>query len=390
MSHVLGYLSDRHGVGGVEKTYDQLLSGVDGRELYEIDAQGQKLRLLGKREPVSGTDIQLTVDSRLNKVSLSAMGSGYGAVVVSNPISGEILALVSSPTFDPEKISGVLDDKSQPLFNRAITGTYPPGSTFKIVVATGGLEEKVIEPTTRIEDKGVLVIGEYRFPNWKWLKNGGVDGWLDLTGALQRSNDIFFYEVGGRLGVDGLTSWAGRFGLGKPLGIDLPQEASGVVPNALWRRDHNINWYLGDTYHLAIGQGDLLVTPLQVNSWTSVIANGGKLCLPHLSGQNKNCKDLGIKKENIELVKKGMVAACAPGGTAYPLFDLKMACKTGTAEFGDPNNRTHAWLTGFYPIESPKIAITVLVEAAGEGSDVAAPIVKKILEEWKSNSSFAI
>ena len=390
-AHVLGYvnLADRDGVSGLEFQYDALLRGTDGRELVETDATGRKIKTLGTIKPVDGQNLILSLDSKLQRTAYDQIKDIKGAVVVSNPGTGEILALASSPSFDPNlftfpKTTGVdaiLTDKNQPFFDRAISALYPPGSTFKIIVATAGLEGGTITADTLFEDTGVLVIGPYKFYNWLFTQRGATDGLLNVVTAIKRSNDLFFYQLGGEIGVDALSATAKKFGLGEKLGIDLPGEAKGNIKN-------DRAWYLGDTYHMAIGQADLLVTPLQVNFWTNVIANGGNLCRPHLVG-SADCHSLNFKLSTLNLIKQGLIAACSPGGTAYPLFGLDMACKTGTAEFGDPSalgGRTHAWLTGFYPVDKPEITVTVLVEAGGEGSDVAAPMVKKIVEEWKNKN----
>lgn len=374
-AHVLGYMQEFVGQDGVEKFYEKTLRGTDGKELVEVDALGKKLRTISTIDPIPGQNINLTLDANIQKVAFDAMNDKKGAIVVTKPATGEIIALVSSPSFDPEQIANYLNSPDQPFFNRAVGGTYPPGSTFKIVTATAGLETGSIKADTLIEDTGVLVVGPYKFPNWKWLAGGGVEGNLNVVGAIQKSNDIFFYKTAEMTGIDNLTAWAKRFGLGARLGVDLPGEATGLV-----RRDRD--WYLGDTYHEGIGQGDLLVTPLQDNAWTNVVANGGKLCAPHVYGPN-NCKDLGIKLATINLIKEGMLKACQPGGTGYPLYGFvpQVYCKTGTAEFGPSTGSgfaTHAWFTSF----SQDISVTVLVEGAGEGSDVAAPIAKKIYEAW--------
>ncbi len=383
LAHLLGYVSFDGGHSGVEEEYEGRLKGRDGKELVEVDAVGKKLRTISTVPALAGENLTLTIDRQLQKVAYREVegknlpaGRQGAAVVVTDPATGAVLALVSSPSFDPEHVADYLNQSDQPLFDRAISGTYPSGSTFKIVTATAGLESGKITESTTVDDPGILVIGPYKFPNWKYLRDGGLQGTLNVVGALQKSNDIFFYKAGEAVGVDDLINFAKKFGLSQRLGIDLPGEAPGSLPT-------RTDWYLGDTYHLAIGQGDLLVTPLQVNNWTAVIANGGKFCRPHVTG-SVACKDLGFSTKTIDLVKQGLVAACSPGGTAWPLFNFKVpvACKTGTAEYGDPANRTHAWLTAFAPAKKPTIAVTVLVEGGGEGSDVAAPIVKKILEEW--------
>ncbi|MBI2404730.1 hypothetical protein HYV22_00950 [Candidatus Gottesmanbacteria bacterium] len=438
---------DRVGRTGAEAVFEERLRGRDGRELVEVDASGNTLRILGRDSEKPGETITLSLDASIAQVAQDAFPAGYkGAVVVSVPKTGEILALYSSPTFSLNDFSQVLSDSAykilidhpdRPMFDRAIGGVYPPGSTFKLVTSLAGLETGTIDPQTVIEDVGVITIGPFSFPNWYFLKYGKTEGSMDIVRALKRSNDIFFYRVGEMVGITKLADWARRVGIGKPLGVELPGEATGLIPDPAWKnlnfvskeeREARANlWYTGDTYHVAIGQGYLLTTPLQVNAWTNVIANGGKLCKPTLRrltslGQT-NCKDLGIQKETIQLITEGMKQACDTGGTGWPLFEFKIqnskfkideqestpaasltrvpvACKTGTAEFGDPQNRTHAWFTAFAPIPEelaskgvalkgspvisgePEISVTVLVEGAGEGSDVAAPVAKKILEEW--------
>lgn len=422
MGHLLGYVSevsetelkgqagyllgDRVGRGGVEEFYQDSLRGKDGKRLVEIDATGKGEKTISNIDPVPGKNLDLAVDLTVQKAAYEAMDDRMGAVIASRP-TGEILALVSTPSFDPNlftdlllssderesRIGALFAASTQPLFDRAIAGTYPPGSTFKIVTSIAALETGGITAATTIDDPGILVIGPYKFPNWRFLRDGGTQGILDVVGALQKSNDIFFYRAGEWTGLDNLTGWSEKFGLSKPLGIDLPGEMGGSVPNSVWRKENAREWYLGDTYHLAIGQGELLTTPLQVNYWAAAIANGGNLCTPTvLLGGATKCRSLGINSKNLALVKKGMLAACSEGGTAYPLFDfkdpkdptkiIKIACKTGTAEFGDPKDRTHGWLTAFAPADDPQIVVTALVEAGGEGSDVAAPVVKKVLEAW--------
>jgi len=419
LAHVLGYLTEANeeevksgryqlgdlvGRGGVEEEYDFWLRGQDGGEVFEVNALGEKIREIGIQPPVPGKDLYLNIDAELSKVAFEALEGKKGAVIASEAKTGAILALVSSPSFDPEKITPeVLADKNQPLFNRAVAGLYPPGSTFKIVTATAGLEEGKIDKNTTYVDTGEIRVGNYVYKNWYFTQYGKTEGEINVVGALRRSTDTFFYKVGEWVGVEKLAQWAKVFGFGKPTGVDLPAEAAGKVPEPSLGQ-----WFLGNTYHFAIGQGDLLVTPLQVNVMASIIANEGKMCKPYIINskfqipnslpvrqagkfQVEECKDLRLGSETLRLVKEGMREACAPGGTAFPLFNFSpgglprqggVACKTGTAEFGDPAGRTHAWLTAFAPAEEPEIVVTVLVEAGGEGSRVAAPVVKKVLEEW--------
>lgn len=407
---------DRIGRMGAEAVFEDTLHGRNGREFIEVDAEGSMLRVLGRDPEVAGQNVTLSLDGELARVVAEAFPQGEkGAVIVSKPSTGEILAIYSSPSFDPnqftrgltqEDYDALSQNADQPLFFRAIGGVYPPGSTYKIVVALAGLEEGVINRNTVIEDNGTITVGLFSFSNWYFTQYGKTEGPVTIARALQRSNDIYFYKAGEQIGVSKLANWSRLLGLGSPLGIENPGEAGGLVPDPDWKNQHftteadkearNNQWYLGDTYHLSIGQGYLLTTPLQVNSWTNVIANGGSLCKPTIEKGKRECKDLKIKKETIQLITEGMQKACEPGGTGYPLFNFSVptACKTGTAEFGDPDNKTHAWFTAFAPlpaeasakegIEEPEISVTVLVEGAGEGSSVAAPVAKKILEAWFS------
>lgn len=394
------FLGDRVGRTGIEEEYEDILRGKDGREMYEVDATGNILRELGRVAPTDGNSVNILIDIDIQKMAYDALSNNKGIVIVSRPENGEILALVSKPSYDPnifntdersqEAVALFNDEKNTPLLNRAISGLYPPGSTFKLVVAAGAMEDEKITSKTVVEDSGEIVINNFRFPNWYFKQYGKKEGAVNVVKAIKRSNDIFFYKTAEMMGLEGLIKWEERFGLGKKTGIDLPFEAEGLVPTDEWKRKAiGDKWYLGDTYHLGIGQGYLLTTPLQVNVWTNVFANGGKLCRPRLVGSEENCVDLGLKQDTIQVVREGMVEACSEGGTAPTFFGLKVkgeemavACKTGTAEYGDPKNKTHAWFTMFAPAYNPEISITVLVEGGGEGSSVAAPIAKKIVEEY--------
>ncbi len=432
--HVLGYIGqiskeelkqkefidykggDLIGKTGIERKYEYLLRGVNGKELVEIDSLGKTIRKLGQTDPVPGQNITLTLDIALQKVAFDAAKDiQKGAVIVSDP-KGEILALVSKPSFDPnlftmgkgysadenssyKSISQImLDSENQPFLNRAIGGAYPPGSTFKLVVAAAGLEDKVIDKNFTVEDIGILRIGLFSFGNWYFTQYGKTEGRVNVVKGIKRSNDIFFYKLAEMVGVDKLSQFAEKFGLGEKTGIDLAGEEKGTVPTEEWKKKAiGENWYLGDTYHYGIGQGYLLTTPLQVNYWTQIIANRGVGYKPHLLKNEKlkmkNEKFLG--DETVSLIKEGMVESCSPGGVAWPLFEfkvqsskfkvdreVKIACKTGTAQHGGEETLPHAWITLFAPSEKPEIIVTVLSESLGEGSNIAAPIAKKILEEW--------
>ncbi len=384
------------GRSGLERTLEPRLRGNDGGLIQEIDARGNVVRERGRNESEAGETVKLTLDSRLQSIVYRAMDQARvkdkpikGAVVVMS-MQGEVLALVSYPTYDPAEVPKYLSDTSENYFlNRAITGQYPPGSVFKMVTAYAGLASDKIKADTEIEDTGEIKIGEYRYGTWNFDQAGKKEGNLSLTRALSRSNDIYFYRVGELVGVKDLVTMARNFGLGSTTGIELGGESEGLVPDPLWKeRRTGESWFLGNTYHLAIGQGDLLTTPLQV-ARMSVASVTGRVCQSKIVDDTEaECSDLDIPTLDIEAIKEGMRAACATGGTAYPFFNFEpyVLCKTGTAQHAgqtDEDDLPHAWITVAYPGENPELVITVLVESGGEGSAVAGPIAKQILEEWK-------
>jgi penicillin-binding protein 2 len=382
---------DLVGRGGIEDYFDCQIRGKNGKRVIEVDALGNYIRELGREEPETKNQIVLSVDAYWQDKIYKLLNGKKAAVVVSEPKTGKIIALVSSPSFDSnvflgqdnKKISEYLDDKDKlPLLNRVISAKYHPGSVFKIMMATAGLETGVIDENTLIEDTGVIKVGDYSYKTWSSRR----DGMVDIVKAIKRSNDIFFYKLGEMLGVDNIKKWANKFGFGKKTGVELIGEIEGIVPDDEWKRlIKGEPWYLGNTYHLSIGQGDLDVTPIQINQMTNIIANNGVKCKMSILKDSKvECEDIGINSEIINIITKGMKQACHSGGTAWPLFNFKteLACKTGTAEVGDGSNDTHAWLTAFAPADNPQISITVMLERGGEGSDEAAPIVGDILKEW--------
>lgn len=386
------------GKSGIEEVEDCRLRGETGRRLVETDARGRYIRELGREDPKTGGEVSLSLDAYWQeKIYKTAKSDGRKiAVIISEVKTGKILVMVSNPSFDPnvfsyirdnQAIEGYLGDgKNLPMLNRVIAGKYHPGSVFKPVLAVGGLETGVIKRDDLIEDTGVIKVGEYSYSNWLWTKRGGTDGMVDMVKAIKRSNDIYFYRLGERMGVGRIKEWGDRFGYGKKTGVELIGEQEGIVPDEEWKiKAKGEKWYLGNTYHLSIGQGDVSVTPIQVNQMTNIVANDGVKCqMSILKDKKPVCLDLKINKENLATVKKGMMEACSTGGTAWPLFNFKtpLACKTGTAEVGDGTKDTQAWLTAFAPADDPQISITVLVERGGEGSDEAAPIVGDILKEW--------
>jgi penicillin-binding protein 2 len=384
------------GRGGVEQYFDCELRGEDGRRLTEVDAKGTYVRELGRQEPVAGNNINLSLDAYWQEKIYNMLKGKKAAVIISNPKTGKIITMVSSPSIDANvfsyeqddaKIKSYLaDNQNFPLLNRAITVKYHPGSVFKIVMATAGLESGAIDKNSLIEDTGVIKIGDYSYSNWLWTRSGVTNGMVNIVEAIQKSNDIFFYRLGEKVGEETIKQWANKYGYGQKTGVEMANESPGLVPDNQWKIDNKgERWYLGDTYHLSIGQGFLDVTPLQVNQSTNIIANNGVKCKMSILNDSKpDCQNIGASSQTIETIKEGMLAACQPGGTAWPLYNFKtkIACKTGTAEVGDGSNDTHAWLTAFAPADDPEISITVMVERGGEGSDVAAPIVGDILKEW--------
>ena len=349
-SHVLGYLGevgesevglltpkgDKYrnqglvGRMGLESQYEDSLRGVDGGRLVEVDTLGKIVRELGDRKSESGADLQTTLDASLQKTAGEAL-TRPGAVVVSNPKTGEILALVSSPSFNPQKVLPTSE-----FFNRAIGGVYPPGSTFKMITTIAALSEKKVPENFTYTDTGSINVGKFSYTNWFFSQHGRTEGEVGWVKALTRSTDTFFYKVGEMTGSDILAMWANKMGLGAKTGIDIPGEIAGLIPTPGWKQQiKGEAWFLGNTYHMAIGQGDVLATPLQVNLMTNIIATNGTKCVPHLlstapsnpppnlGGGRKEvvCTEVRISSDILNIVKKGMIGACSEGGTAYPFFD---------------------------------------------------------------------
>jgi penicillin-binding protein 2 len=393
------------GRSGLEEQYECILSGIDGEELVEVDSTGKKIRVLGKKNPVPGTNIQTTIHYDLQKkvaeiiVNNEDMPSEkQGAVIITDP-RGEVLALYSSPSYDPNifvggdeqrKIGEILTDSDLPLFNRVIGGSFAPGSVYKPVVAIAALEEEEIDEEYTYEDTGQITIeslyGKYSYSNWYFTQYGQTEGEIDLVRAIARSTDTFFYKIGELVGIEKLVGWSHKMGLGEKTGIDLPGEISGLIPSPEWKeRVKGERWFLGNTYHVAIGQGDLFLTPIGINTAISAIAANGFLCEARIVRDEK-CEDLDINTSNMEIVKKGMAEVCTEGGTGFTFFDFnpQAACKTGTAETND-EDATHAWFTVFAPSDFPEIVTTVLVEKGGEGSRIAGPIAREIFDYWFSD-----
>jgi penicillin-binding protein 2 len=343
------------------------------------------------------------------------------------PTTGEVLVFVSSPSFDPSffergdlRVSEIFNNKEKPMLNRITEGVYPPGSIFKPIVATGALEGGYFTDKTIIQDNGFVMAGALRFGNWYFLQYGKTEGPVDMIKAIQRSNDTYFYKVGEKMSPEKIQTWAEKFGLGSPVGIGF-DEAEGTLPSPFWKSETlKEQWYLGDTYNYSIGQGYLSTTPFQMAYALLPFGNNGFQCKPQLiKGVPPECKKLAIKQSTLDVINEGMKRACTAGGTGWPLFDFKIkiknvetphgasvqnkldngktasnsadfnrfqpistACKTGTAESHAKSGIPHAWIQVYAPSEKPEIAITVLVEEGGQGSDIAAPIARDVLKAY--------
>jgi len=424
-SHLIGYegkirqqelddypeygLSDMIGKEGIEKSYESFLRGKNGADRVEVDALGKIKKELGSVQPVPGNDIILHIDAELQKkifdslsMLLETKNLKRAAAVAMNPETGGVLALVSLPSYDNNLFSGGIDQKhyeelltddARPLFNRAVSGEYPPGSTIKPVVAAAALAEGVVNEHTEIESRGGISIGKFFFGDWK------AHGFTDIRRAIAVSSDVYFYSVGGGygsvpgLGMRRMKAYEEFFGYGKKTGIDIPGEADGFLPDPDWKqRRFGERWYIGDDYHAAIGQGFVTATPLQILNSIATIGNGGILREPRLvshirdaSGKLSTVESPVVRRDFVDanilrIVREGMRETVTEG-TAQPLRDLPVAVagKTGTAQFGTGKD-THGWFVSFAPYEKPEIALIVLVEGQGEEGYNAVPVTKEVYQ----------
>ncbi|HMJ94406.1 MAG TPA: penicillin-binding protein 2 [Thermoleophilaceae bacterium] len=405
-------LGDRVGQAGIESEYDRFLRGRNGAARVEVDALGNLTNTLKRHQPLQGKQLRLSLDLDVQRVAQQALegGTGKGAFAVMDANNGEVLALGSEPSFDPNIFTRPLSQKrldalssdefGKPLFNRAIQGGYPTGSTFKLITATAALESGHITPDTLLNDPGVLKVGGQEFKN-----SGNVaHGALALREALTVSSDVFFYQLGQYMDEKGmpLQKWGHRLGIGRRTGIDLPGEAPGRLPTPQWRDRWykqgltDRPWSVGDNINLSVGQGDLLANPLQMAVAYAAIANGGRVLRPRLglriedaSGQAiqqldaPTARRLKIPQADRDAILEGLHgAASAPGGTSTPVFagfPIPIAGKTGTAEhIGRPDQ---SWYVALAPYPNPKYVVAVTDEAGGFGADTAAPMTRRILAE---------
>ncbi|MFZ5365593.1 MAG: penicillin-binding protein 2 [Patescibacteria group bacterium] len=429
LSHILGYegklseaeyddlrssgylLNDRIGKSGLEKNYEVVLRGKNGKRQVEVDSTGKEKKIIAKEDPKHGEGVILSVDIEIqNKLeelirnALESQGKRKAVGIAMDPRNGEILAMVSLPSYNnndfavgisPEKYQVLIENPDNPLFNLAIKGEYPSGSTIKPVIASAALEEGIVTENTSFLSTGGLRIGQWFFPDWL----AGGHGLTNIKKAIADSVNTYFYMVGGGygdfegLGVKRINYYGALFGLSQPTGIDLPGESTGFLPTPEWKVEaKNEPWYIGDTYHLSIGQGDLLVTPLQVANYIAFFANKGTLYVPHLvkayvdpvTKENFPVADQVarsgfIDPKNIEIVRQGLRQGVTFGsGRILNSLPVTSASKTGTAQWGT-DKLPHAWFTAFAPYEDAEIVITVLVEEGEEGSKITAQIANDFL-----------
>lgn len=410
--------SGTHHIGktGIERFYEDALHGQVGYEEVETNARGRVLRVLKRVEPISGQDIYLTLDIALQEAAEMALDGRRGAIVAIDPNTGEVLAMVSQPSFDPNpfvtgisfKAYGELRDSlDQPLFNRVLRGLYPPGSTIKPMVAIAGLDAGVITPSTRVFDPGFYQLpnNKHKYRNW----NRYGDGWVDLDLALARSNDTYFYDLAHKLGVDRLHEYMSRFGFGQRVSLDMFEETAGLMPSREWKRNrYRQSWYPGETLILGIGQGYMQTTPLQLAQATALMASRGKWIRPHLARRVDGVQpvdtdppaDIVLRDPKAwEPAQLGMEHVLhGARGTARKVGEAaayRIAGKSGTAQVvaikqGERYNREkiqerhrdHALFIAYAPAEKPAIAVAVMVENGESGSGVAAPVAKQVLDAW--------
>ncbi len=404
------------GKAGVEKTYDQMIRGTAGEKTIEVDARGNERKTVEVVEQTPGDDLYLSLDLRMQQLAESLLGEEAGAVVALDATNGDVLVLASRPAFDPNVLSRgltpatweqIVSDARHPLTNRALQGQYPPGSTFKIVVASAALESDKWSSDTKVRCNGAFPSGNHVFKDWK----KGGHGVMDMEQAIVNSCDVYFYNIGHRLGIDAIAETARWFGLGQPTGIELPSERVGIVPSTEWKqRVRKETWYAGETISAAIGQGYVSVTPLQMAVATAAVANNGILYKPRLVRAVRERatsrlrevppQDRGtvpLQDRTFALLHESLrgVVTHGTGGRARSKI-VEIAGKTGTAqtvgarpvltgtnrEDVPKQFRDHAWFVAYAPADDPKIAVAVIVENTGHGGTFAAPIAKTLIEEY--------
>jgi len=410
-----GYLiGDEIGQYGLERYWEDVLRGQHGGQQVEVDALGRRVRVLHQVSDVPGYTVHLTLDRQMQQTAYEALKDKQGTIVAIDVNTGAILALASTPAFDPNVFArgikgnewnALLTDRLRPLNNRATQGQFPPGSTFKIVMFIAGLEEGVVDPNAAISDPGYFHFGNRNFRDWKQ----GGHGLVNLHRSLVESCDTYYYQLGTKLGVDKIAKWARAFGLGEKTGIALDDERRGLIPDTSWKmKRYHQPWFPGETLSVAIGQGYVTVTPLQLANMMAAVANGGKLYRPRLVSKVESVDGATVREFGPELIRTiemkpdtlnrvhaalADVVKIGTGGMAKsPLVEV--AGKTGTAQVVEMKGgyvktehlsqfaRDHAWFVSYAPVQSPQLAIAVLVEHGGHGGDAAAPMAKKVYEKF--------
>ena len=391
------------GQWGAELLFDRTLRGIPGERIIEIDALGREIKLLQENPTIKGEDLKLSIDINLQKAAEEAFAGRAGAVVALKPDTGEILGLVSRPSFDPNLFArgvnysqwtALLQDKKVPMLNRALQSQYPPGSTFKIVTAIAALNEGVITPDTKVTCTGGITYGKWQFGCWK----KGGHGTVSLHRAIVESCDVYFYEAGKRLGIDKIAEYARKLGLGSETGLQLVKERSGLIPDTKWKHEKkNQQWYLGETFNAAIGQGYVATTPMQMAQLMSVVANGGLIYRPVMVKAEAPLQPVAsadIKSQVLDLVRDGLYGVVNEGGGTGGAARSSIATvggKTGTAQVVSIRKsshqlpekfRDHAWFVAFAPVEKPAIVLCVFIEHGGHGGGAAAPIAKLAIEAY--------
>ncbi len=452
LAHFLGYIGrisaeewkespqyrqvDMIGKSGIEKSYENELKGTAGKEQIEVDATGKPIRFLARVEPTPGSNVYLSIDWELQKQMYNSIksqveksGSKAGSGVAVDPQTGEVLAAVNYPTYDSNLFAkgisqkdydGLLNNEAKPLLNRVTSGNYPVGSVIKPMISAAALEEKVVTSSTVINDAGKLEVQNiydpsvvYTFKGWKLEGIGNVN----VVRAIEQSSDIYYYQVGGGfktfqgLGEKRLLDWYQKFGFGKKTGLDIAEESAGYLPSPeKKKKSTGESWYVGDTYNVSIGQGDLKATPLQMAVANAAFANGGKIIKPHLLKSVEGDKSLVraapvnilrgdfISPSNLRLVQQGMENVVSQGTACCSMkaeVPVQVAGKTGTAETSsegfdgkNPRTKPHAWFTSYAPAQNPKIATVIMIENSGEGSQFAAPATKETLKWYFTNRKF--
>ena len=417
-----GFYTGKEQIGktSIERNFESYLRGQPGIQKLLVNVRGRVMETIDQDPFQPGNNLTLTIDSDLQEVAYKAMGDQKGAVVILDASNGEILVMVSTPSFDPNQLSlGLTQDefnaftrnKKKPLFNRAIAGQYPPGSTIKPMIALGALEMGIVEPELYMPCEGKFLLPNYSRPFNDWATHGSVN----VVRAIQASCDVYFYEVANEMGIEKMSLFLKKFNLGAPTEIDINPEKNGVVPNREWKRNNfssreNQSWYQGETIIAGIGQGYMLATPLQLAVATAIVANRGSAHKPHLlkaientqtgefqyiGSEKINYLD-GIKEENWDLVHQGMVAVVNERrGTAYGVFpdNSPIAGKTGSSQVFSIDRSTsekevplelrdHGLFVGYAPLDKPEIIVSIIVENGGGGRVSAAPVAEKIFNSY--------